>query len=146
MWTEQNGKFVYQDVARHNRPRVHHVPTSSWGSSHVHEAKSHIHDEGGTTADTGTFVDADGLPANGSAVAGIAQAGQIVSSGIVNAYVIDVPPRAKLSGIYSRTINGVTSGKVVVIYNEDSASFVMASTKSNELEEIKLRFDALVGS
>jgi hypothetical protein len=151
MWTEQQGKFVYREVARHSRPRVYHMPASSSFSSvsatHTHTTGvTHIHDDGATTADTGTFVDVDGLPANGSPVAGIAQAGQIVSSGIVDAYVLDVPPRAKLSGVYDRTINGVASGKVVVIYNEQDESFIMASTKSNELEEIRLKFEALTGN
>ena len=154
MWTQHNGKFVYRDVARHSGPRVYHPGTSSsFSTAHVgvassvasHTPASHVHDEGTTTADSGTFVDADGLPANGSAVAGIAQAGQIVSSGIVDAYVLDVAPRAKLSGVYDKTINGTPAGKVVVIYNDADSSFIMASTKSNELEEIKLKFEALVG-
>jgi hypothetical protein len=145
MWSMQNGKFVYQDVPRHSRAMDHYVATSVV-SSHTHTASSHVHAVGGTTSDTGTFVDSDGLPANGSPVAGIAQAGQIVSSGVVDAYVLDVAPRAKLSGVYDKTINGVAAGKVVVIYNEADASFIMASTKSNELEEIKLKFEALVGS
>ena len=149
MWTEQQGKFVYREVARHSRPRVYHVAASTFStaSAHSHTTVSqHIHNDGPTTADTGTFVDADGLPANGSPVAGIAQTGQIVSSGVVDAYVLDIPPKAKLSGVYDRTINGVASGKMIIIYNESDASFIMCSTKSNELEEIKLRFEALVGS
>jgi hypothetical protein len=145
MWTEQRGKFVYREVARHSKPRVYHTASSSFSTAHSHVATTHIHDDGASTADTGTFVDVDGLPANGSPVAGIAQAGQIVSSGIVDAYVLDVPPKAKLSGVYDRTINGVASGKVIIIYSETDSSFVMCSTKSNELEEIKLKFEALVG-
>jgi hypothetical protein len=153
MWTQHNGKFVYRDVARHSGPRVYHPGTSSSFSTHAHVVASHTHvashvhdDETTTTADSGTFVDADGLPANGSAVAGIAQAGQIVSSGIVDAYVLDVAPRAKLSGVYDKTINGTAAGKVIIIYNELDNSFIMASTKSNELESLKLQFEALTGS
>jgi hypothetical protein len=148
MWTEQRGKFVYREVARHSKPRVYHTASSSFSTAHSHVATTGgIHDDAPpSTADTGTFVDVDGLPANGSPVAGIAQAGQIVSSGIVDAYVLDVPPRAKLSGVYGKTINGVAAGKVVVIYNESDESFIMASTKSNDLEEIKLKFEALTGN
>jgi hypothetical protein len=48
--------------------------------------------------------------------------------------------------VYGKTINGVAAGKVVVIYNESDESFIMASTKSNDLEEIKLKFEALTGN
>ena len=90
-----------------------------------------------TTADSGTFVDADGLPANGDVVAGVAQGGQIVSSGITQAYVIDSSVRlANLAGVYDRTINGISAGKVVLQYEKASKSFVMASTKSSELETL----------
>ena len=96
MWSMQNGKFVYQDVPRHSRTMDHYV-AASVVSGHTHESHVHAVAGGSTTSDTGTFVDSDGLPANGSPVAGIAQAGQIVSSGVVDAYVLDVAPRAKLS-------------------------------------------------
>ena len=145
MWSMQNGKFTYREVPY--TPHVFHHDSTPAAS--VVSSGSHTHAVAGignTTADTGTFVDVDGLPANGSPVAGIAQAGQIVSSGVVDAYVVDMPARAKLSGVYDKTINGTAAGKVIIIYNELDNSFIMASTKSNELESLKLQFESLTGS
>ena len=144
MWSMQNGKFTYREVP-YTGDTYHHDSSAASVVSSVHTHAVAAHAQGNTTADTGTFVDVDGLPANGNAVAGVSQAGQIVSSGVVDAYVVDMPARAKLSGVYDKTINGVASGKVIIIYSETDSSFVMCSTKSNELEEIKLKFQALVG-
>ena len=95
-----------------------------------------------TSADNCTFVDVNGTPANGNPVAGISQNGKIVSHGIVEAYVCDMEPVARLSGIYDKTINGVAAGKVVISVDE-SGTFVMSQTKSSQLESLQARLDSL---
>jgi hypothetical protein len=95
----------------------------------------------------GTFVDVDGLPANSdSVVCGVvASDSSVTSSGVVQAYVVDTGAAASLSGIYQKTINGINAGKVVLIYDSVDRSFIMASTKSSEFDDLKNRLDALTG-
>ena len=48
-----------------------------------------------------------------------------------------------LSGIYNRTINGVGTGKVVVLHDPRDNSFIMASSKDDDIELLKMQFSAL---
>ena len=97
-----------------------------------------------TTADSGTFVDANGLPANSDVAVGVAQSGRVVLNSITQAYVVDdTASLCNLSGVYQKTINGIPAGQIVLSYDKESRSFVMASTRSNELEKLRDRLDAL---
>ena len=136
MWKHLDGKFVF-----HQRAYSNNIPNSSA----VNTTQTQQTTTPTTTADSGTFVDADNLPANGDVAVGVAQSGRVVYSGVVQAYVVDMDPIANLSGTYTKTINGVGAGQVVLMYNRDTRGFVMCSTKSNELDLLRDRLDALTG-
>ena len=132
MWKFVGGKFVFQE-------RVAVPSTISSSQTNLPNTQNH------TTADSGTFVDCDGLPANGDVVAGVASGGQIIYTGVVDAYVVDTTPIAHLSGVYRKTINGLDAGQVVLTYDRFQKSFVLASTKSDELAFLRDRLNALTG-
>jgi len=136
MWQLKNGRFTFQQQAN--------VPSTISVRSTVASATTTQNDQQQTTiADTGTFVDVDSNPANETLAVGVAQSGVVVSSGVTTAYVIDALPKPRLSGIYTKTVNGIPAGKVVLLYDENDHSFIMASTKSNEVDALKARLDAL---
>ena len=140
----RGSRFYYEPAV--SAPRNYRMPPVASVHSHTVRSTAHAHTTATSTADVGTFVDADGLPANGSVVCGVvASDSSIKSSGVVQAYVMDTGAAASLSGIYQKTINGINAGKVVLIYDEADRSFIMASTKSNELVALKNRLDALTG-
>ena len=135
MWKHSStGRFVFHRRAYSSTPLLQ-TETSTPVSTNVNTTQ--------TQTDSGLFVDADNLPANGDVPSGVAQNGRVVTSGIVQAYVLDIDPIANLSGTYTKTINGIPAGKVVLIYNRDTKGFIMSSTKSNELELLRDRLDAL---
>ena len=138
----RGSRFYYEPAV--SAPRNYRMPASD----HSHTVSTaHAHTTATSTAAVGTFVDADGLPANNeSVVCGVvASDSSITSSGVVQAYVMDTGAAASLSGIYQKTINGINVGKVVLIYDSVDRSFIMASTKSSELVGLKNRLDALTG-
>jgi len=137
MWQLKNGRFIFQ--------RATNVP-SSFSSVANFSTTSQAPQAPQISADSGTFVDADNNPANETLAVGVAQSGAVVSSGVTRAYVVDALPRARLSGIYNKTVNGIPAGKVVLMYDPVDHSFVMASTKSDELGSLKARLDALTTS
>ncbi len=135
MWKHINGKFVFHQRAYSN------AATGSAPSQQPQQQQT----TPTTTADSGTFVDANNFPANGDVAVGVAQNGHVVYNGVVQAYVVDMDPIANLSGTYTKTINGVPHGQVVLMYDRDTRGFVMCSTKSNELDLLRNRLDALTG-
>ena len=141
----RGSRFFYEPAV--SAPRNYRMPPASAHSHTVSSSTAHAHTTATSTADVGTFVDADGLPANNeSVVCGVvASDGSVTSSGVVQAYVMDTGAAASLSGIYQKTINGIAAGKVVLIYDDQDRSFIMASTKSSELVSLKNRLDALTG-
>ena len=142
MWSMRGSRFYYEPAV--SAPRNYRMPPASAHSHTVSSSTAHAHTTATSTADVGTFVDADGLPANGSVVCGVvASDSSIKSSGVVQAYVVDTGAAASLSGIYQKTINGINAGKVVLIYDSVDRSFIMASTKSSEILDLKNRLDAL---
>ena len=132
MWKFMNGKFTY--LPRVQSASVVSTPTTTTTTTTPANQ---------TSADSGTFVDADGLPSNGDVVAGVAQNGQIVSHGITDVWVVDTTPIADLSGVYKKFVNGMNQGMVVLNYDDRDRSFTIASTKSNEIDFLKARLDAL---
>ena len=138
MWKHINGKFVFHQRAYSNIPNT---PTVSA----VNTTQTQQTTTPTTAADSGTFVDANNFPANGDVAVGVAQNGRVVHAGVVQAYVVDMDPIANLSGTYTKTINGVGAGQVVLMHNRDTRGFVMCSTKSNELDLLRDRLDALTG-
>jgi hypothetical protein len=71
----------------------------------------------------------------------------VASTGTVMAWVLEpIKTKLPLSGVYSRSINGIASGQVVILYNERDGSFTMASTRDSDLELLRLRFDALTNT
>lgn len=138
MWGHTNGHFTW--VSRNT--------TGMYGNVNVSTATSTT--ENATTPPSsssglsGFFVGVDGNLAENATNPAVRLSGCDPSSGVGDAYVVH-EPAAELSGIYDKTINGVPVGKVVVIARPDG-SFIMASTKSDQLEELKLRLDGLVGS
>jgi hypothetical protein len=71
----------------------------------------------------------------------------VAGSGTAMAWVLEpIKTKLPLSGVYSRSINGVASGQVVILYNERDNSFTMASTRDSDLELLRLRFDALTNT
>ena len=71
----------------------------------------------------------------------------VASSGTAMAWVLEpIKTKLPLSGVYSRSINGIASGQVVILYNERDHSFTMASTRDSDLEFLRLRFDALTNT
>ena len=134
MWKFQNGKFTYV-------PRLDIASTAVTTTNQQNQQPTNQQNE--TTADSGTFVDADGLPANGDVVAGVAQNGQIVSHGMTDLYVVDTTPIADLSGLYKKFVNGVETGMVILGYDRASRGFTIAETKTSEIDLLRARLDAL---
>jgi len=66
----------------------------------------------------------------------------VVHSGVVFAWVTRGALEPPLSGIYTKTINGIFDSHVVIDVHADN-SFTMASTHDNELLNLKARLDAL---
>ena len=61
----------------------------------------------------------------------------IRESGICMAWIVKpLSVHLPLSGVYEHTINGVSDGKMVVIYNARDNSFIMAKSKDNELTKL----------
>ena len=133
MWKHIGGRFVYEQRAN---PRTFSVVSTAAPTVTTTPQPT-------TAADNGTFVDADNQPANGDVAVGVSNDGQVLTSGVVRAYVLDGNPIAQLSGIYAKTVNGVPDGHVVLTFDRTTKSFVIASTKSNELERLRDRLDAL---
>ena len=71
----------------------------------------------------------------------------VVATGTAMAWVLEpIKTKLPLSGVYSRSINGIASGQVVILYNERDNSFTMASTRDSDLDVLRLRFDALTNT
>ena len=141
MWKHVGDRFVYE----HRAPSVRGFSTTNTINT-ISNVQQPTAQNTATSAPNGTFVDADGQPANGDVVAGVATNGRVVSSGVVQAYVIDNNNTiSNLTCVYSKSINGIASGKVVLQYDEASRAFVMAETKSNAMQNLKDRLDALTG-
>ena len=63
--------------------------------------------------------------------------------GVSFAWVVLGDHKPPLSGIYSKTINGITDADVVIDVLPDN-SFVMSQTHDSDLQTLVNRFDALV--
>jgi hypothetical protein len=137
MWGHTNGHFTW--VSRNTTGMYGNVGSTTTSVA-PSEASPPPSSSGGFP---GFFVGVDNQPAENATNPAVRLSGSN-SGGVGDAYVVH-EPAAELSGIYDKTINGVSAGKVVVIARPDG-SFIMASTKSDQLEELKLRLDGLVGS
>ena len=81
---------------------------------------------------------------------GVCETNRTVVRGVTNAWVVTSSRKLALSGIYDKTINGVPSGKTVVIITETKPDgktpFILAKTVDDEVSTLTARMDALTGS
>ena len=137
MWVHKNGRFTWEPFI------VHDVASTGTSVPSVAEPEpSPSPSPSPVDPVDKLFVNVAGTPAQRSEPAvGVRNDNALVHSGVVHAFVVH-EPRAELSGIYQRTINGAPAAPVVIIHRQDN-SFIMAQTKSHELDELKARLDGL---
>ena len=157
-WKIINDKFIFYQVTS--------AVTSSGSATTTARETS-----GESDVTTGAFVEYSGIPSstigtfeninilhaeshvhlaqeNSETCAGVAVSESrdnqwsIKEKGIVLAWIIKPQKRRlPLTGIYNKTINGAPAGKSVIIVSGDS--FIMTTSKDDQIEILTSRFDAL---
>ena len=163
-WNYENGTFVFRPIQSITRRRSDSVSTTH---THVDDELT----SGDSAIEIGTFVQSSGEPStsigsfkhslgidraevhvepaehNSRGVVGVVKntvsGYTLVDTGMCLCWLIKGKRTLPLSGIYSRTINGASSGKVVVLHDPRDDSFIMASSKDDDIELLKMQFSAL---
>ena len=138
---DRSGKHVYVPSARVVVPTT--VSTSASGGA------SQVSDN----TPTGDFVEYSGGSCSQSDICtGVCASDRSVTArGVAHAWIVSgVTRKLALSGIYEKTINGVPSGKTVVIVTETKPDgktpFILAKTVDDEVAILTARLNALTGS
>ncbi len=147
MWSNAGTHFVH--IPSPSTPLVQGRTTSSGGSTSDSVDNGIISgsflEYSGNKAQAGNWPNAHLVLAvpGGGGVAGV-KTDSGVATRHAMAWVVMEKRKIPLSGIYSRTENGIAKGKTVVIV--EGNSFIFAQTKDNDLEILKQKFTALTGN
>jgi len=141
MWSNAGTHFVH--IPAPSTPIVPRTTSTSADSVDNGIISGSFLEYSGNKAQAGYWPNPHLVLATGGRVAGV-KTDSGVATRHAMAWVVMEKRKIPLSGIYSRTENGVAKGNTVVIV--EGNSFIFAQTKDNDLEILKQKFTALTGN